>query len=62
MKKTYIQPSSSAIRLMAEAPMLSGSTQYDIDNANDMNAADAMSNQREQPSGSWNSRLWGNMN
>lgn len=62
MKKTYIQPSSSAIRLMAEAPMLSGSTQYDLDNANEMNAADAMSNHREQPSGSWNSRLWGNMN
>lgn len=61
MKKTYIQPTSSAIRLISEAPMLSTSTQYAIDNDNDMNAADAMSNKREQPSGPWNSHLWGNM-
>ena len=61
MKKTYIQPASSAIRLISEAPLLNASTQYAIDDDHDMDASDAMSNQREQPSGYWNSRLWSNM-
>ncbi len=61
MKKTYIQPSSTAISLMSESQMLSGSdTRFQLDTDNKMNASDAMSN-KQQSNGPWSGKIWDNM-
>ncbi len=61
MKKTYIQPSATAISLMSEGQLLSGSdTKFQLDTENKMNASDAYSN-KQQSNGPWSGNIWDDM-
>ena len=61
MKKTYIQPTATAISLMSEGQMLSASdTKFQLDTETRMDASDAYSN-KQQSNGPWSGNIWDSM-